>query len=109
MKNKVKTGCLSREEVRHQEILGRFDSLDRKLHRVLKKEVEIMADLTVITAKVQKTTDIEQSAVVLLGQLAELIRANATNPAELQALADQLDTNADALAAAVVANTPAAP
>lgn len=66
-----------------------------------------MADLTRLTAEVTETTTAIDSAIVLLGQLADLIRANATDPAALDALADQLDTEGNALAAAVVANTPA--
>ena len=68
-----------------------------------------MADLTDITREVQETQDAEQSAIVLLNSLAEQLRAAATDPAAIAALANQLDSNANALAAAVVANTPAAP
>lgn len=69
---------------------------------------KIMADLTRLTEEVSENTAVIASAVTLLGQLAALIRENATNPAELNALADQLDLNSAGLAAAIAANTPGA-
>jgi hypothetical protein len=65
-----------------------------------------MADLTRLTQEVSEVSGAVDSAVVLLGQLAQLIRDNATNPAELEALAAQLDAKGTELADAVVANTP---
>jgi hypothetical protein len=74
------------------------------------KGESIMAgtDLTGITAQVTANTDAEASAVVLLNSLSALIAANKTDPVALQALSDQLKTSAGNLAAAIVANTPAA-
>ena len=69
-----------------------------------------MADLTTLEAQVTANSDVEASAVLLIQgiakQLADAIAAN--DPAKIQALQDKLKTSADALAAAVVANTPAA-
>jgi len=67
-----------------------------------------MALIDDLTAQVTANTDAEQSAVVLLGKLHDLLVAAGTDPAKLQAIKDTLKTSADALAAAVVANTPAA-
>lgn len=67
-----------------------------------------MADLDALTTAVQNATTVDQSAIALIQQLADEIRANASDPAAIQALADQLQGNTDALAAALVANTPAA-
>jgi len=67
-----------------------------------------MPDLTRLTAEVAESGTVVDSAVTLLGQLSQLIRDNATDPVALNALADQLDAQQTALAAAVVANTPAA-
>lgn len=58
--------------------------------------------------QVQANTSAEASAVTLIQNLAGLIQSNANNPAQITALAASLKTSADALAAAVVANTPAA-
>lgn len=67
-----------------------------------------MTDLTRLTAAVEKGKTVDESAATLLGQLSELIRTNAENPAALTALADALDTQQAALTAAIAANTPTA-
>lgn len=69
----------------------------------------IVTDLSAITNEVQENGDAVASAVSLLGSLSQQIRDLSTDPAALQALADQLDANTQSLAEAVVANTPAAP
>ena len=68
-----------------------------------------MADLTALTAAVTKDTDVQSSAITLLNGLSAQIAALKTDPVALQALADQLNSKADELGAAVAANTPAAP
>ena len=66
-----------------------------------------MADLSVLTAQVTANTDAEASAIQLLSNLSALIASLKNDPVALQALADQLKASGDALAAAIVANTPA--
>lgn len=66
-------------------------------------------DLTNITDQVTNTTTVEASAVTLLNDLAARLIAAKTDPAAIQALADQLKGGADNLAAAIVANTPSDP
>ena len=78
------------------------------LNQILRKEETIMADLTALTAQVTANTDVEASAVVLIQQIAAQLLAASGNQAAVDALAAQLKSSADALAAAVVANTPAA-
>lgn len=65
-------------------------------------------DLTRLTAAVEKEKTVDESAATLLAQLSGLLKAHANDPAAINALADQLDVQSDALAAAVTANTPAA-
>jgi hypothetical protein len=67
-----------------------------------------MADLTALTAEVTRNNDVDQSAIILLNGLAAQIQQLKTDPAALQALADQLKASSDKLAEAVTANTPAA-
>lgn len=69
-----------------------------------------MAAIDDLTAAVARDTDVDASAITLLNGLkAQLDAAIAAgDPAALQALSDQLGTNASALADAVSANTPAA-
>ena len=70
-----------------------------------------MATLADITAAVAAEKTVEDSVVALLQTLsADLKAALASNdPAAMQAVVDQIDANAKALADAVSANTPAAP
>lgn len=65
-------------------------------------------DLTELTAAVQKDTDVDTSAITLLTGLKAALDAAGTDPVALKALSDQLGTNSQALADAIVANTPAA-
>jgi hypothetical protein len=67
-----------------------------------------MANLDVLTAQVTANTDAEASAVQLLNNLSVALAAVKNDPVAVQALADQLKTSGDKLAAAVVANTPVA-
>ena len=67
-----------------------------------------MASLDVLTAQVTVNTDVEASAIQLLNNLSGLLVTVKNDPVAVQALADQLKTSGTALAAAVVANTPAA-
>lgn len=80
----------------------------RKLDRILQNEGIIMADLTNITREVSEIRGVVDSAVALLEELAGQIRANATDEAALNDLADSLDAKAGELGAAVAANTPSA-
>jgi replication-associated recombination protein RarA len=81
----------------------------RQLVQINLKEDIQMADLSALQTAVEATTTVEQSAIELLGQLAQMLRDAATDPAAIQALATQLDTKKAELADAVTANTPAAP
>lgn len=57
-----------------------------------------------LEAQVAATEGVEQSAGVLIGELAKYIEAHKTDPAALQALADRLKASSDALATAVANN-----
>ena len=67
-----------------------------------------MADLSALTTEVQENADVTASAIVLINGIAAQLAAAASDPAAIAALADQLNTSANELAAAVAANTPAA-
>ena len=66
-------------------------------------------ELDALTAKVAETNTVMGSAVALIGGLAAQIEALKTDPAALSALAASLEGSKAALAAAILANTPAAP
>jgi hypothetical protein len=93
----------------HQDSDGKFDQILSLLKTVLMKETQMAGELDALAAEVTANTDAEASAVILLGQLHDLLVAAGTDPAKLTALTQQLATSKDTLAAAIVANTPAAP
>lgn len=87
------------------------DDIQITLARIEAQQEQISMDISKLQAAVAKETTVEQGAVTLLQELAqELKDALAGGDATaVNALADQISSNADALAAAVTANTPAAP
>jgi len=64
------------------------------------------AELDALTLQVSETNTVIQSAIVLIQGLAARLAAIANDPAAIMALVTELDTQEQALAAAVVANTP---
>lgn len=84
-------------------------SIGRGLNTLLTQEQKQMSALDDLKAAVEQTQNLEQSAVTLIQGLAKQITdAVASNDsAALTALAQQLNTSAAELGAAVVANTPA--
>ncbi len=87
-----------------QVVLYRMNRIDLE-----KMERKIMVTLDDIVADVTEEKSVIQGAVTLLGQLSQMIKDAGTDPVKLQAVKDLIDSNKADLAAAVVANTPAAP
>ena len=96
-----------------QEQLNRIESLLVDIHNhviQLKRENQRMAlDLTALTAEVARLETVEASAVTLVHTLMDEVAAAKDDPAALQALVDRIKASDDVLAAAVSANTVAAP
>lgn len=65
-------------------------------------------DLSKVTAAVERDKTVNESAITLLNNLAQMLRDVAGDADAVHALADQLDAQQQALADAVVANTPTA-
>lgn len=86
-----------------QHIDDRFNHLENLINQNFKRMDQAIVNLQ---AAVQKETTVFQSGVTLIQQLANEIK-NAPDMATVQALADQVSANADTLAAAITANTPA--
>ena len=63
-------------------------------------------ELARLQTEVTEMSGAVDSAITLINGLAQQIRDLATDPAALNALADSLDSKANELAAAVVANSP---
>lgn len=87
----------------------KVDRLTRLVEQTNIKENFIMADLTALTQAVTDNSSVVDSAVLLINDIAAQLSAAATDPAAVQAIADQLTAKSAELAAAVAANTPAAP
>lgn len=76
---------------------------------ILAKEDKLMTNLVSLTAALTAETDAVKAAVALITSLAEQIKAVSADQAAVDALADQFLAQSKILAAAVAANTPAAP
>lgn len=91
-----------------EELHRKLDHISFVLRYISVKEANVSAELDALKAQVTETTTIEQSAITLLQGLAAQIEALKNDPAALAALANDLHSSSDALAAAVQANTPPA-
>lgn len=98
---------------------GRLARIEEKLATLIANGERQMATvqeaMDALTAEVARNTSVDESAVLLMNGLADQLAAllAAGDPAALVAgiegIVAKLKTDNDALAAAVVANTPAAP
>ena len=86
-------------------------SIQSAINKLLTQEQKQMSALDDLTAAVQQTQNLEQSAVTLIQGLAKQITDAVANndSAALTALASQLNSSAAELGAALTANTPSAP
>jgi hypothetical protein len=75
---------------------------------ILTEKGQVMSALSDLQAAVARNGDVEASAVALIQGIAQQLKDAAGDPAALAALSASLTSQADALAAAVTANTPAA-
>ncbi len=64
-------------------------------------------NLASLTAAVERDKTVNESAITLLGGLSQKLKDAKDDPVAIQALIDALDSQQQALADAVVANTPA--
>jgi len=87
----------------------KLDKIIQMLGIIQRKEDTMSAELDALTVQVAANTTVEQSAITLIQGLATQIAALKNDPAAITALSASLKNSADALAAAITANTPAAP
>jgi hypothetical protein len=97
-----------RVDVHHHFDDGKLDEILKILKDVRGKEEAMSKELDSLTAEVQATVTLEQSAITLINGLAAQIVALKDDPAALQALSESLTTQATALSVAITANTPPA-
>lgn len=88
---------------------AKVDQINQSLIASLTQGANMSAELDSLTAQVHESAAVEASAIILIQGLADQLRAIANDPAAITALADQLNASEQALSAAIVANTPAAP
>lgn len=93
-----------------QIIEHRFDEISYVLSTIVERLDRIMGELDALKAAVQKNSDAEDSAIILLKGLKDKLDAAIASgdPAALTALSNTLGSKAEELSAAVVANTPSA-
>lgn len=87
---------------------GVIRRLDTLLTLVQKGFAFMANELQSLEDQVKQNTDVEQSAVQLLTSLHDKLVAAQNDPARMTALIGQLGSSKEALAQAIVANTPAA-
>ena len=87
----------------------KLDAILLKLVAIQGKEETMSAELDALTVQVTANTNVENSAILLIQGIAAQLVAIKDDPAKITALSTSLKTSADALAAAITANTPATP
>ena len=85
-----------------------FRTIDRKLDLLLRQGAKEMATLAEVEAEVRETQTVQESVIVLLNGLKQLLdeAIASADPAKLEELRAALDSSTNALAAAAAANTP---
>ena len=86
--------------------MKRFDSVERTLNRIWKEVKKMSQELDDLTVEVTEMGTVIDSAILLIQGLAARLQEIADDPAAIRALATELDTQADELAAAVAAVPP---
>ncbi len=85
-----------------------FRTIDTKLNLILRQGAKEMATLQELEVEVRETADVQQSVIVLLNGLKQLLdeAIASQDPAKIEELRALLDSSTTALAAAAAANTP---
>lgn len=92
--------------VHHDPVLHwKIDQIIDRLRAITEKENAMSQSLDDLTTQVKKNTDVEAGAVVLIQGIAQKLADAQNDPVKLAALQSDLNASADALAAAVAANT----
>jgi hypothetical protein len=84
-------------------------SIDDRLNEILRRIIAMEVALQNLMAEVRRNGEVTASAVALIQGIASQLEEYADDPAQVTALAEELRTRTDELAAAVTANTPQEP
>jgi len=90
-------------------VLKKLDKLERILNLTWKEVKKMSQELDDLTVEVTEMGTVIDSAILLIQGLAARLEEIADDPAAIRALATELDTQADELAAAVAAVPPFVP
>ncbi len=94
-------------------ILGRLTNtapLVAQIQKAIREgDTEVNKALEKLAAKVNRSTEVSESAIALIKGLSAQIRERANDPAAIEALAAELEESSAKLAQALVENTPADP
>lgn len=102
------TTQLDRIESRLTRLEQKIDTIIALSRAELQEQFLMAANLDSITATVTNIETVDESAVTLIQQLAELVRSTQPTQEAIDALAARLSASASALATAITANTPTA-
>lgn len=98
------------------DIMARLVRVEQKVDNItalaraqLSEQFTMATSLDGIQAQVTNIESVDQSAVTLIEQLADLVRSTQPTQEAIDALANRLQASASALATAITANTPSAP
>lgn len=94
------------EEALLRQLLSSVQRLESKVDLLLAKEEAMGQEVDNLVSAVARETSIEQSAITLITNLAVRIREASVDP-RVQAMADEINANADRFAQAITANTAA--
>ena len=86
----------------------KLDAIDRLLNEINTKEDTIMGAMEDLDREVTENNDAIQSAITLIKGIAQMLKDAGTNPQKLAELASKLNAQSEALAQAVLENTPGA-
>jgi len=91
--------------LRDEELHDRVLKLTQKIDLLTERIKEMSAALDALKVQVERNTQVDQSAITLIQGIAQQLQELKDDPAAIEALSNELQASADALSAAVSANT----
>ena len=91
--------------LRDEELHDRVLKLTQKIDLLTERIKEMSAALDTLKVQVERNTQVDQSAITLIQGIAQQLQELKDDPAAIEALSNELQASADALSAAVSANT----
>lgn len=102
-------GRLAKMEARLGRVEQRLTAVHALQRATLSEIFTMTPTMESVLAKVTELETTNDSAIELLGQLAQMIRDGAADQSAMLALADRIDADKSKMANAIVSNTPGGP